>query len=60
VCGIAEKIKINASTLSQKLMAESPFTLSEIYNICDVLNIPDKDINKYFPKTDIIHMLKTC
>jgi transcriptional regulator with XRE-family HTH domain len=57
---LAEKINLSAPMLSKKLMGESVFTIAEVYSICDVLDISDKDINKYFPKTDVLHMLKTC
>jgi transcriptional regulator with XRE-family HTH domain len=45
---LAKAIGKNESTLSAKLNIKSYFTTAEICAICEVLEIPFKDIPKYF------------
>lgn len=45
---LAHIIKLNPSTLNQKLNNKSEFSQSEIKNICDVVDIPYSDIATYF------------
>ena len=47
---LAEKLNMNAPTLSSRLHGKYPFDIDTIYNICDILNIPYSDIPLYFPK----------
>jgi transcriptional regulator with XRE-family HTH domain len=51
---LAEKLDLANSTLSQKLNGDVQFSMVEIYTICDVLNISEKDIYVYFPKTEVL------
>ena len=45
---LAEKIEINEGTLSLKLNNKNAFTSEEIDRICEVLDIPNDEIGKYF------------
>lgn len=45
---LAAKIRINPSTLSQKLNNQSEFTQGEMRKICNVLGVPLGDLSKYF------------
>lgn len=45
---LAEAIKMNKSTLSQKLTNKSHFGADEIDKICELLNISREDIGIYF------------
>ena len=45
---LAEKIGINEGTLSLKLNNKNAFTSEEIDRICEVLDIPNDEIGKYF------------
>ena len=47
---LAEALKMNVGTLSQKLKNRSHFTTDEMLTICELLNIPSKDIGAYFFK----------
>jgi DNA-binding Xre family transcriptional regulator len=45
---LAASIKINESTMSQKLCGKSAFTTTQIDEICKVLDIANEDIGAYF------------
>lgn len=47
---VAERIHIDPSTLSKKLMGYSPFTADEMYMICDLLHIEDSELHIFFPR----------
>ena len=52
-CGFTQKqlakaIGINKATLSAKLNNRFYFTAKEMYDICEVLNIPLSEISEYF------------
>lgn len=46
--GLAEKIGKNEGTLNLKLNNKNAFTSEEIDRICEVLEIPNDEIGKYF------------
>jgi transcriptional regulator with XRE-family HTH domain len=50
---LARQINISAPTMTLKLNGERPFTMPEVFRICDVLNIPEKDILVYFRREDM-------
>lgn len=45
---LAKAIHISKATLSAKLNNQFYFTAKEMYDICDVLNIPICEIGEYF------------
>lgn len=45
---IAKKIKVAPATLSQKLNNASEFTQSEIFELCDILEINHEELSDYF------------
>lgn len=45
---LANSVKINAGTMSQKLKNKSHFTAKEIAKISEVLNISASEIGTYF------------
>lgn len=44
----AKAIGISRQTLTKKLNGSSEFTVSEIYKICETLNIANSEIGTYF------------
>jgi transcriptional regulator with XRE-family HTH domain len=54
---LARQINISAPTMTLKLNGERPFTMPEVFRICDVLNIPEKDILVYFRREDMSKLL---
>ena len=44
----AAELGMNKQTFSRKLNNITPFSVSEICKICDLLKIPDNEIEKYF------------
>ena len=46
---IAERIGVEPSSLTHRLQYETPWRLTDIYCICDMLDIPYYDISIYFP-----------
>jgi transcriptional regulator with XRE-family HTH domain len=54
---LARQMNISAPTMTLKLMGERPFTMPEVFRICDVLNIPEKDILVYFPRKEMTKLL---
>lgn len=44
----AAELGMNKQTFSRKLNNITPFSVSEICKICDLLGIPDNEIEKYF------------
>ena len=51
----AEKMNINRSTMSLKLNNKSEFTQEEIKRACDVLEIPNEEIGKYFFASKVVN-----
>ena len=49
---LSEVCNICRQSLSYKLAGLRPFTTDEIYLICNVLDIPEEEILKYFPRRD--------
>ena len=47
-CTFAEKLNLNKHQLSNRLLGKNPFHPKEIYEICDLLEIPYADIPLYF------------
>lgn len=45
---LAKAIGISKATLSAKLNNQFYFTAKEMYDICEVLNIPLSEISEYF------------
>jgi len=45
---LADKIEISSVSLSNKLTGKTEFNLSEIYKICEALQIPKDNIISYF------------
>ena len=45
---LSKAIGVRANTLSLKLNNRANFKQSEISSICEILNIPDKEIGVYF------------
>lgn len=45
---VAEKLKISACSLNQKLNNKSDFKQTEIYSMSDILGIPLADVQDYF------------
>ena len=45
---LAKAIGVSKATLSAKLNNQFYFTAKEMYDICDVLNIPISEIGEYF------------
>jgi transcriptional regulator with XRE-family HTH domain len=45
---LAEKVKIEKTTLNRKLNEKSDFSISEVDRLCSVLEIPDDKIRYYF------------
>lgn len=45
---LARKIRLNPSTLNQKLNNKSEFSQSEMRNICNMLNVPIDNVVSYF------------
>lgn len=45
---LAEAIGINKGSLSAKFNGKSEFTQSEMDAICELLDIPNEEIGKYF------------
>ena len=54
---LAESIGISASVMSLKLTCRSPFLMSEMYAICDKLDIRDSEIAEYFPRKEVQNMI---
>ena len=46
---ISEELGINPATLSAKMNGKQPFTLWEAYQILSMLDLPESEINTYFP-----------
>jgi DNA-binding protein Fis len=44
----AAELGLNKQTLSRKLNSITPFSVSEICKVCELLDIPDTDIEMYF------------
>lgn len=51
---IAAALHMAAGGLSARLNGKTPWNLSEIYEICDLLKIPYSEIPAYFPKEDVM------
>ena len=49
---IANAIHISEAAMSARLNGKTPWTLREIYEVCDALNIRYEDIPQFFPKKD--------
>ncbi len=47
-CAFAEKMNLNKHLLSNRLLGKNPFHPNEIYEMCDLLEIPYADIPQYF------------
>ena len=47
---IAKHIKKCLTYVNVRLSGEKPWTLDDVYGICDFLEIPYSDISLYFPK----------
>ena len=47
-CAFAEEMRINKQQLSNRLLGKTPIHPIEIYEMCDLLEIPYKDIPQYF------------
>ena len=47
-CIFAEKLNLNKHQLSNRLLGKNPFHPKEIYEICDLLEIPYAEIPQYF------------
>jgi hypothetical protein len=54
---IAQKINCCQTLLSQKLMGDKPFSLPEVYILCDTLGIPEENIPMYFPRKEMSKLL---
>ena len=46
---VAERIGIEPSSLSHRLQYKTPWRLTDVYAICDMLDIPYRDIHVFFP-----------
>lgn len=49
----AKAIPMARSSLNQKLNGNADFTSINIYRICDLLNIPLENVDKYFFKRKV-------
>lgn len=47
---LAALIGVSTSTFSKKMCGLTAWTLWEAYQMCSVLNIPDRDLPEYFPR----------
>jgi len=47
---LAEKLRISTATLSRRMTDKSPWLLSEIYVLIELLQIPNDRMHEYFPK----------
>jgi hypothetical protein len=54
---IAKKIHCCDALLTQKLKGVKPFSLPEVYIICDTLHIPKDNIPRFFPRKEMTKLL---
>lgn len=47
---ICKKLGLSQTYLTNRFNGSLPFTIEDIYNICDLLKIPYSEITDYFPK----------
>lgn len=47
---ISRKIARSSTYVSKRMSAHIPFTIDEIYDICDDLEVPYNEIPEYFPR----------
>lgn len=46
---LAKRTGLSKSQICARMTCNSPWTLEEVYKVCDALFIATKDIRKYFP-----------
>jgi hypothetical protein len=54
----AEKIHCHEATFSNKMMGHIPFNLVEAYILCRLLDIPEKDLPRFFPYKEVEKLIK--
>lgn len=47
---VSENIQRSQSYVTSRMSGKAPFTIDDIYSICDLLEIPYNEIADYFPK----------
>jgi hypothetical protein len=55
---IAKKINCCNTVMTKKLYGERPFTMPEVYKMCELLDIADKEIPLYFPRKEMTSLMK--
>jgi len=43
-------LNVSPTYVSRRMTGKSPFTLEDVYAICDYFDIPYGEISEYFPK----------
>lgn len=56
---IAEHLGRSKSYVSKRFNCNQQFELSDVYNICGMLDINEKEIHIYFHKKEVMKCLKT-
>lgn len=51
---ISEHLGRSKSYFAQRFNCYKPFTLFDVYGICNMLDISEKEVHIYFPKNDVM------
>ena len=49
---LKEIIGVSCTYITNRFNRSCPFTINDIYKICEVLEIPRSEISEYFPEKD--------
>nr|DAP24249.1 MAG TPA: Helix-turn-helix XRE-family like protein [Bacteriophage sp.] len=50
---LGKRTGMSRQQISDRMICKTPWTLEEVYKVCDALFIPIKDVKKFFPPNGV-------